>query len=384
MTRLLEFIAAILIVVALFVVVALFLPAKQALEYNIETNRPVRIVFDTLNGFKRFSDWHPLRMHDPNISYTLSGPDFGVGARLDYVSGLKRIGAGSWEITDTRQEGRVQMVRYGLANPAYGENKTMRFNIERKGRTTVITQRYDVEYGWNLLGRYAGMYIARGVGEDMKTGLSNLGALFATIPNYDYGNLTIETVEIPAQNVLYIPTTSERNITAVETAMINQLKWIRQVMAKNDLEAAGPYRLITTNFGSDVYEFDIAMPVRKKGTGPAADEEPAADEADESAGDEAEQKLRPGAEAMPVAAEIDPESIKLEGEVKFGQSYAGRALKTVFNGHPAGLPVVRDQLRAWAATRGEVVRDRAFEEYLQDIEGTSAEDSQFNVYWPIR
>ncbi len=383
MTRLLEFIAAILIVVVLFVVVALFLPAKQAIEHTAETNRPVRIVFDTLNSFKRFADWHPMRLHDPNIRYTVSGPDFGVGARLDYASDLKRIGSGSWEIIDNRQEGRVQMVRYALQNDAYGDNKTMRFNIERRGRTTVITQRYDVEYGWNLLGRYAGMYIARSVGEDMKTGLSNLGGLFATIPNYDYGNLTIETVEIPAQNVLYVPTTSDRNITAVETAMINQLKWIRQVMAKNDLEAAGPFRLVTTNFGTDVYEFDVVMPVRRKGTGPAVAEEPAAEEAGEGEGG-AEEKLRPGAEALPPAAEIDPESIKLEGEVKFGQSYAGRALKTVYNGHPAGLPVVRDQLRAWAATRGEVVHDRAFEEYLQDIEGTAAEDSQFNVYWPIR
>lgn len=379
MTRLLELIAAILIVIVLFVTVGVFLPSHQALEHSVETNRPVRLVFDTLNGFKRFGDWNPLRLHDPNIAYTTSGPDFGVGARLEYSSKSKRIGEGSWELTETKEDGRVQSIRFVLTNPAYGEKKTMRFNIERKGRTTVITQRYDVDYGWNLLGRYAGLYVSRSVGEDMKLGLSNLGAVFAMIPNFDYSGIEIETVEIPAQNILYIPTESERNITAVETAMTNQLKWIRQVMAKNELEAAGPFRLVTTNFGSDVYEFDIVMPVRKKGSAPAAAEAPAA----EGEG-EAEGGMRPGAEAMAAAEPIDPESIKLEGEVKFGQSYAGRALKTIYNGHPAGLPVVRDQLRAWAATHGVQIQDRAFEEYLQDIETTSTEDSQFNVYWPIQ
>lgn len=376
MIRLLEFIVAVLLVVALFVVVALFLPSRQAIEHTSETNRPVRLVFDALNGFARFKDWNPLRMHDPNVQYDISGPAMGEGARLDYRSNLESIGQGSWEIVESKSDGRVQVVKFAIENPAYGENKTMRFEVERRGRTTEIRMRYDVHYGWDLLGRYAGMYTSRTVGEDMKLALSNLGALFATIPNFDYGNITVETVEVPAQNVLYVPTTSQRNITAVETAITNQLKWIRQVMAKNDLEAAGPYRVITTNFGSDTYEFDVAMPVRKKGSAPAA--------ADGDAQGESEGAQRPGAEALPPAAEVDPESIKLEGEVLFGRSYAGKALKATYDGHPAGLPVVRDQLRAWAATHGMTIHDRAFEEYLQDIEGTVAEESQFNVYWPIQ
>lgn len=387
MIRIVEFILAILLVVLLFVVVGLFLPSSKAIEHTTETNRQVRLVFDTINGFKRFGDWNPLRMHDPAVRYDISGPDFGVGARLDYHSQNKRIGRGSWELVESRGEGRVMTVRFALENQAYGENKTMRFNIERRGRTTTITQRYDVQYGWNLLGRYAGLYVARSVGDDMRAGLANLSALFATIPNFDYGNITIETVEIPAQDILFIPTKSERNITAVETAMTNQLKWIRQVMDKSDLEAAGPFRLVTTNFGVDIYEFDIQMPVRRKGTGPAAsgngNGNGDGEDAEAEAG-EGEARLRPGAESLPPAAGLDPESIRLEGEVQFGQSYAGRALKTIHNGHPAGLPVVRDQLRAFAATRGLQIHDRAFEEYLQDIEATAAEDGQFNIFWPIR
>lgn len=392
MVRVLEFLISLVVVVLVFVVFSLFLPDRRSYEDSIDTNRSTRLVFDTLNGFKRFPDWNALRMHDPRVAYEITGPEFGAGAALSYRSRDPKVGSGSWKLVDSDDSGKVKTLKFELENEAYGTNKTMRFEIERKGRTITILQRYRVEYGWNLLGRFAGMYLTRTVGDDMDLGLKSLSALLATIPNMDYSKVDIATVQIPAQSVLYIPTTSQRNITAVETAMVNQLKWIRQVMEKNDLEAAAPYRLVTTNFGSDTYDFDLVQPIRKKGTGPAAEvEAPAvdgaadatADLASADAGAAAEAKTQ-GAEDLPPAALIDPESVVLEGAVLLGRSYEGNALKARYQGSPAGLPVVRDQLRAYAATHGFLVHDRAFEEYLQDIEQVSAEESTFNVYWPVR
>lgn len=397
MIRFIELIVAILIVVVLFVVVGVLLPDRRSIEHSVETNRPVRIVYDVINGFTRFKDWNALRMHDPRVRYDIQGPQFGEGARLEYRSFFKSVGTGSWTLTESSLDGRRARVRFEVQDGSFGENKTMSFNIERTGRTTTITQRYDVEYGWNLFGRYAGIYAPRNFGRDIKTGLGNLGALFATIPNFDYSDVTVRQAQIPAQNVLYMETKSERNITAVENATTTQLKWIRQVMEKNNLVAAGPFRLVTTNFGSDSYEFDIQQPIRRRGNGdwpwPVAPvEETAEVDSDEFADGEGsadaeaaeEEPDSFGAEDLPVVEPIDPESIALEGEVKLGRSYEGRALKAIYNGHPAGLPVIRDQLRAWAETRGEQVHDRAFEEYLQDIETTASEDSEFNVYWPVK
>lgn len=385
MVRVLEFLISLVVVVLVFVIFSLFLPDRRGFEDSVDTNRPTRVVFDTLNGFKRFTDWNALRMRDPHLKYELSGPDFGPGAEFSYRSFDPQIGSGTWKLVDSDDSGKVKSLKFELQNDAYGTNKTMRFEIERKGRTTTIRQRYHVDYGWNLLGRFAGMYLTRTVGDDMDLGLKSLTALFASIPNMDYSKVNIASVQVPAQNVLYIPTTSERNISAVETAMVNQLKWLRQVMAKNDLEAAGPYRLVTTNFGSDTYEFDLVQPIRKKGTGPApvADAQTDANAPDANGEGVAEAPAQ-AAENMAAVEPIDPESITLEGAVLLGRSYEGRALKATYSGHPAGLPVVRDQLRAYAATHGEVVQDRAFEEYLQDIEQASSEDTTFNVYWPVK
>lgn len=402
MIRFLELVIAILIVVVLFVIVGVLLPDHRRLEHSVETNRPVRIVYDIVNGFSRFEDWNALKMHDPRIRYDVSGPQFGEGARLDYRSFFKSVGSGSWELTESSIAGRRAKVRFVVDDKSFGENKTMTFSIERTGRTTKITQTYHVDYGWNLFGRFAGIYAPRNFGRDVQNGLGNLSALFATIPNFDYSETVVRQVEVPAQNVLYMETKSERNITAVENAMTTQLKWIKQVMDKNGLVAAGPFRLVTTNFGSDTYEFDIQQPIRRKNGGdwpwpvkevaaPTDDEQADADSntgmADAQNEQDEDSELTPdtfGAEDLPVVEPIDPAGIALEGDVKIGLSYEGRALKAAYRGHPAALPVVRDQLRAWAETRGEKVHDRAFEEYLQDIETTAAEDGEFNVYWPVQ
>src|SRR5687768_16087170 len=188
MTRVIEFLIALVIVVVLFFVVGVFLPSTRHVEHSVETNHPVRQVYDTLNSFKRFKDWNPLGQHDPANRYTLSGPDKGVGARLDYDSNIKRVGKGSWEIVNSEQDSQIE---FALTSPARGKNKTSVITLEERGKTVTINQEYDVEYDWDLMGRYAGLYVARNVGDDIKIGLENVSNLLATMPNFDYKALEI-------------------------------------------------------------------------------------------------------------------------------------------------------------------------------------------------
>ena len=60
-----------------------------------------------------------------------------------------------------------------------------------------------------------------------------------------------------------------------------------------------------------------------------------------------------------------------------GQSYAGVALTTDYQGHPAVLPLIRDKLRSYAASHGLTIHDRTFEEYLTEITETSADEARF-------
>ncbi len=351
MTRFIEFLISLLIVVVVFVAIGVMLPSKRSFVYSIETNRPMATVNDLMNGFSRFKDWNSLVRYDPRMKIEVTGPQLGVGAKFSYASRDKVVGNGSWEIVESVPGERIV---YKLDNNTRGHDKTMTIKFERTGQRNQnikVTQEYRVNYGWDLLGRYAGMYVSRNVGDEMKRSLDKFSGLLATIPKWDYSQHGAEFafVEQPVQDVLLVTTASKRSNDEIATAMKNQLSWIKKVMEGNGLVAAGPMRIVTNEFTGDTYGFDVVMPVRKASA--------------------------PAGEKL---------TVKLEGPVSYDQIPARRLATTEYTGPAPGLPRVRDMLRAWAMTRGADTQDRPFEEYLGGVETMLNEDAKFKVYWPVK
>ena len=385
MTRFLELLTSVLIVVALFVLVGVFLPDRRSMQHSVETSHPLRQSFDTLNSFKRFGDWNPLRQHDPKVTYTMSGPERGVGAQLDYASQRVEVGNGSWHITESEQDERI---RYTVYNDSHGQNKNHVVSFKQRGKIVEIDWSYSVEYGWSLPGRYAGLYVDRTVGDDIKRGLANISNLLASMPNFDYSLLDVQVTEVAPTNILYVTTTADRNITAVENAMDLALKDLRTAIAANQLTETAPPRLITTNFGAEKYEFDVAIPVALRSELDAeadADDASASGEATEAdTAAPASEVVAAGSDKIDLTPPAPLEGLRLPDNIRVGQSYGGRVVAAPYKGHPAALPLIRDQLRSYAAAFGEQLQDRAYEEYLTEISDTAAEDAQFRVYWPIK
>lgn len=383
MTRFIEWMVSLLIVIAIFVVIGLFLPASRTISHSVETNRPMSTVNDLYSGFTRFKDWSNVMTRDPRMQVTVSGPESGEGAKLAYKSSQPLVGEGNWTLVENVPGERIV---YAVENRTKGDNKRMSFRFERTGQrnqNVKITQRYSVDYGWDLLGRYAGLlYFNRDAGSEIKGGLAKVSNLLATIPRFDYSQHGpgFEFTELPAVNVLLVTTNAKRANDEIAVAMTNQLKWIEQVMEKNDLEPSGPMRIVTNEFSTDTYGFDVVMPIRRKGTGPALPEE----------GDEGEEgEAAPvGAPAAPVAVDMDamPErlDVEVEGPVIYAQLPAMRVATTTYSGPSPGLPRIRDLARAWTIVRGSETTDRPFELYHGEIRNMLAEDAQFTVYWPVR
>jgi effector-binding domain-containing protein len=124
-------------------------------------------------------------------------------------------------------------------------------------------------------------------------------------------------------------------------------------MAANGLVADGPLRIVTTEFTSSTYAFDVVQPVRK---------------ADAPEGAPAGEKM----------------ILSMEGPVSYEQIPARRVAMTTYTGPSPGLPRVRDLLRAWAMTHGADTQDRPYEEYLGGVATMLDEDAQFKVYWPLK
>lgn len=382
MTRLLELLISMAIVAVLFLIVGALLPSSRSLSESVETNRRMTIVYDTINSLRRFDDWNPLALRDPNMKMELSGPESGVGARLDYSSDIENVGSGSWEIVESTENERVL---YTLENNARGDNKRMEFLLEptgRSGRNVQITQKYRVDYGWDLLGRYSGLYVSRNVGDTMKLGLSRLSNMLATVPNVDYrveGSkmADLEAVARPAEHLLVVNAGAvERNNEKIKASMKSNMEWINRTMAANDLVAAGPMRIISTELGRENYTFDVAQPVRKRGSGEAATSD------DEGNGDEEGEAEAP---AIPAPAATAPlEDLELLGPVTYVRTEPTRAAKASYTGFMAELDNVRNALRAWALTQGYEVVDRPYEFYENGIDQAFTADGEYEVYWTLK
>jgi hypothetical protein len=377
LTRLIEILIALAIVAVLFVLVGLVLPSHRHLSKDVETNRKLTIVYDTLNSLKRFKDWNVVPLRDPRMALKLSGPEAGKGARLDYDSDKPNPGEGSWQIVDS-QPG--QSVTYALTNPERGSDKKMTFKLEptgRGGRNVKITQTYDVDYGWNLLGRYAGLYVGRHVGDDMKLGLERLSNMLASVPNVDYnavpGMADIHVADVPAVNLLVVSAGSiERDDDKLQASMRSNMEWINRNLAANGLTAAGPMRIITSEMGRENYTFDVAVPVRKGGASTAkADDKP----------DSATPAPAPVAEAASAAPLT---GLKLTGPVKYLQVPAGRVVTATYSGYWAGLETVHNSLRAWAMTQGYEATDRPYDDYKNGIDNAFTEKGEYQAYWGLK
>lgn len=402
MTRLIEILISFAIVAALMLLVGLVLPSSRHLSESVETNRKMTIVFDTLNSLRRFSDWNPLVLHDPRAKLELSGPVSGVGAKLSYDSDTN-VGDGSWEIIESVPR---QSVKYAIENNKRGHDKTTEFILTPTGRGAIkrnvqITQTYRVDYGWNLLGRYAGLYVSRHVGDDLKLGLSRLTNMLATVPNIDYAvkgsrMRGMARVERPAEDLLVVSAGSiERNNEKIKTSMKSNMEWIKRTMDANDLVAAGPMRIISTELGRENYTFDVVQPVRKAGSGDDEDADEAGDdqtaqadeaEGDEDAAGETDELVFKVDTMAPVVAAGEPLEVKIPdgAPVAYVQTKPTHAAVAYYTGFMAELDNVRNALRAWALTQGDEVKDRPYEIYKNGIDAAFTAEGEYEVYWTLK
>ncbi len=400
MTRLIEILISFAIVAVLMLLIGVVLPSSRSLSQSVETNRKMTIVYDTLNSLRRFKEWNTISLRAPNAQTTLSGPVSGVGAKFSYTSDSPQVGNGSWEITESVPG---KSIKYALENDFRGSNKTMLFTLTPTGRGNVkrniqITQSYSVDYGWDLIGRYAGMYIKSHVGDDMKVGLTRLTNVLATVPNVDYAvkgskMRGMAEVDRPAEDLLVVKAGAiERNNDTIKASMKSNLEWINRTMAANGLVAAGPLRIVTTELGRETYTFDLSQPVRKAGSGektpemsdPSKPKEAVAPTPDAAAADAG---AAPVVDSLaPVTPAGAPMSVTIPAgaPVEYVQSKPTRVAVAYYTGFMAELDNVRNALRAWALTQGQQVVDRPFETYKNGIDKAFSAEGEYEVYWTLK
>lgn len=416
MTRVLEFVVALIMVFILAVIVGVFLPSHAHIERSIDISHNPRHIYDVLNNFRRFQDYAggELRAQDPNVKFSLSGPAYGPGATLSW-QGNDVIGNGKL----VNKSGNIDLagnskVTWDITNDWRGENKTFSFEVTpRQGqRVSSVTWSYDVDYGWNLIDRYSQLWIHGAPATLIRYGLDSLQNMLAGIPNVDYAKLNPGLYQVDATPVLLVSTKAPRTLDDIDEAKAAALKQIDAAMAKLGVKAAGPTITITTEWGDTNYIFDLAVPIdtttltidgkphdlTQLPPRPTPDQLAAEPASSASAGEPASS----ASEAQPASASTSAQAggddaggpgpgsldkynqLVVNADVRAAMMPARQVLEAQWTGE-AGLPLVRMALQAYAGTHGYTFSesaDRMYDE-LTTLPTVSNADQVYRVFLPV-
>lgn len=401
MIRVLEVVVSLVIVIVLVAVIGALLPSSGRIERSVEVSNPVRQIFDTVNTLRRFPEWSAERRLDPQMRMEFEGPRSGIDAGVRWT-GNETVGNGSLKIVSADPDSQVKMA---AENDLSGTNKSYTFRIvpAENARTARIFLSYEVDYGWNLLWRYAGLYIHGTPDANVQAALANLSAMLASFPNVDYKDTEIEVVDVVPVPVLLISTKAPRTLDEVALASDEAAAKIEAVMQKAGLTAVGPRRTLTTNWADDSYSFDIAIPVSSATftlDGKEFTINPVSDDTTPAGGIEGVNASASDIEGVEPAAAMQAGAVDASGylvidaEIRATIAYGGRALMSEYTGSPAALPLLRLMEKAYAETNGygysEMDNGRFWDEIVPPApleDGTIPQvlegEQTYRVYLPV-
>ncbi len=421
MTRLLEIITALIIVVILALIVGVALPSSGHIERSITVSKDIRHVYDALDNFRTFPKYAVLRSYDPQLKYEQSEDKwYGPGASVSWTSDKPDVSDGKLTIvSDQPGFGQVDIqghatIVWALENDWHGTDKKFTIQLQRTGRSqklVEVTWAYDVEYGWNLVNRYAGLYIHGAPDALIQNSLKNFGDMLAAIPNLSYGALDPKVVQTPQMPVLLVSTSAKRNLTDVDTATDAAVAKIEAAMKKLGVHQAGPRIRFTTNYGNENYAFDVAIPIdsstltingKSYDLTVAHEPESAADAATGSSSAHAASTAAPASASSAAGDEAaeagkgmrdDHGRLIVTADVRGLLAFGGKALQGVWYGSPAGIPPTRLRLKAYAMTHGypfDIYKSRFYDKvtrpYMSKFpngEDVAYDQQAFKVYLPI-
>jgi hypothetical protein len=414
MMRVLEFLVALVIVVMLGVLAAVVMPSSGHLERSLVVGKDMRQVYDLLDNYRRLPEYSVLRSTDPQVQFTFAGKAYGPGAEISWTSSDPKLGKGGLSITSATpnfdkidSNTHKATIVWGLDNPWRGLDKHFTLDLERqgsRGQLTQVTWSYDVSYGWNLVNRFANLYIHGDPDTFVQFSLNNLQNVLAAVPNIDYSQLIPYVEQTQPTPVLLVSTSIQRKdgLDALDEAISKAVGQIQAAAKKLGVNVNGPRILFTTNYGEDTYTFDVALPIDSSTLTIDGQEQQltaATPPPLDASGAPAPEASAP-AEAGSAAAAAAPAAVAgtrdrfgrlvVDNDVRGVLAFGGAALKGVWTGTFAGVPQVREMLKAYSLTHGYKFNDAINRSYdimvtpeVKNAGGDITSYAKYNIYLPI-
>lgn len=342
-TVLIGFVALLL----LLILIGLFLPSAAHVERSTSIAAPPAAVFDLVNTPRRFNEWSPWYELDPSAQFMYSGPEQGVGARVQWLSKNPELGSGVQVITESEPDKRVrsQLIFDEEARAKAGAE----LQLAPEGEGTRVTWAFDMEAGSSLPSRYVGLALDRILGPYYERGLANLKVVaeaeaaqsIATAP------VQISEVDVRALDIAYVEGVSAPDPAAMAEALDAAYVEVSRYLRANGLKQSGARLAITRFYDESGWGYEAAIPF--SGPDPARSRASAA-----------------------------------RGAVKVGQTYAGRALRGVHIGPHAALPDAYRQLEDHMAQHKLEANGRSWQQYVTDAGSAPEGRLETHVFMPIK
>ena len=208
---------------------------------------------------------------------------------------------------------------------------------------TRVDWRYEIDHGFNLVGRYFGLVQGFIFGAEQEEGLMRLKELAENLPHADFSDIAIEQIIVEAADIAYLRTTSIPEATAISEAMGAAYFSVLSFIDEYGLYDAGAPLSITRTFSGSELVFDAAIPVR----------------------------------GLTAATPRTGESVKI------GKTYAGAVIRVKHIGPYRTLGRTHDKIAAYLAALGIERNGDAWESYISDPTRTDEAELLTYVYYPI-
>jgi hypothetical protein len=373
MMRFFEFLVALVIVAVLGVLAAVVMPSSGHVERQLVIGKDLRPVYDILNNFRRFPDYAALRSLDPDVQFKYSGKAYGPGAEVSWTSSDAKIGDGGLTIASATPEfdqidsnTQDATIVWNLDNSWRGLDKHFTLELERQGhgRLTQVTWSYDVKYGWNLVNRFANLYIHGDPDSFIQFSLNDLQNVLAGVANVDYSDLAPKIAQSQPTPVLFVTRHIDRSKGGTEVlddVMAQANTELKAQAKKLGVNVTGPSILFITNYGDPDFDFDVALPIDSSTLTIDGQEQqltPPTAPALAGAAQSAEPAEASTAADAPKAAGPAPGSrdssgrLVVEGDVRAMMAFGGPTLQGAWDGTFNGVPQTVKMLTAYAQTHG--------------------------------
>ena len=332
----------IVLLIAIYVILGFIGPADYRVERSIEIEAPLSIVFDQTSKFENWGAWSPWAKIATDTKYTIENDNQEVGAKMSWESDHKDVGHGSMMISDVVKNEKV-LYTLSFVKP---------FEMTSKGGFIYTQEASGINLVWYDSGDIPFFQrpmmlllfdVEKKVGPMFEKGLADIKEICEKMNAEPSIEVSEETVE--RKSILYISESSSIMPDVIGEKMGAAYGEIMALMGVARLDMASAPMAITKKYSLEemTCEFDAAIPVANL-----------------------------------------PEDLILDGRIEKGETYAGKALKTVHVGSYIKLKATYDGMLAYIKAKGYEINGNSWEEYIDDPAEVAEAERRTLIYFPVK